>query len=325
MTTREHAADAALNDTVADQARTWVRLLKSGKATTADAAALALWRQADPANEQAFEQAKRDWQELGEGIQAYRARHPKREAAVRQPARRWFLVGSAAAAGAVAAGGAFPIMGLWPSWSELGADYRTRTGELREFELPGQFHVALGARSSLAVKAGGGRVEQVELMGGEAAFQHAVPAQPVEVVAGVARILLGEGGIETRLRDGLVRVACSQGEAELRHPLGVRRLKAGQQVVCGAGTLGEAEPADLERLSAWRRGLLVFRDTPVVEAIADINRYRAGRVVLIGDSLAARRLSGRFRIDEIDQAVDRIAQALGASVKILPGGVRVLS
>ena len=45
----------------------------------------------------------------------------------------------------------------------------------------------------------------------------------------------------------------------------------------------------------WREGVLVFRDMPLSEAVAEINRYRPGRIMVLDDALAARRVSGVSR------------------------------
>ena len=52
--------------------------------------------------------------------------------------------------------------------------------------------------------------------------------------------------------------------------------------------------ADMEQAMGWREGVLVFRDMPLSEAVAEINRYRPGRIMVLDDALAARRVSGAF-------------------------------
>lgn len=64
---------------------------------------------------------------------------------------------------------------------------------------------------------------------------------------------------------------------------------------------------------------------PLADAVAEINRYRPGRILVLGDALAARRVSGRFQIARLDLAIDRISEAFGAHVSTLPKGVVVLS
>ena len=76
--------------------------------------------------------------------------------------------------------------------------------------------------------------------------------------------------------------------------------------------------------TAWRSGVLVFRDTPLADVVGEINRYRAGRVVVIDSHLAQSRLSGRFRIDRLSEVFAQIQEVLGARVTQLPGGIVVV-
>src|SRR5688572_21643242 len=127
---------AAGDDSQSDlltEARAWARKLAVGSPTTQDAEALKQWCAQSADHAQAWRHASTEWQALGEVMQTYRARNPVPTARLQQPARRWFLgaaVGSAATAVAAVAV-IRPPLGLWPSWSELGADYRTATGEQR--------------------------------------------------------------------------------------------------------------------------------------------------------------------------------------------------
>lgn len=52
-----------------DEARDWLVLLTSGRATVADAKALHAWRAQSPEHAQAFEQAKALWQQLAPALQ----------------------------------------------------------------------------------------------------------------------------------------------------------------------------------------------------------------------------------------------------------------
>jgi transmembrane sensor len=185
------------------------------------------------------------------------------------------------------------------------------------------------------VKAGAGNAgRDLRLIAGEAAIQRSAGAAPLALLAGVGRILAGVGTVEVkRVNDGggdRYCVTCTDGVAKLRHPsLGTAlALRARDQVWYDRSRVAEVNAISavgMEQAVAWRRGMVVFRNTPLIEAVAEINRYRSGRVVLSGDALAQRRLSGYFRVDGLDEAVLQIEQVFGASVTRLPGGVVILS
>lgn len=318
--------DPAVAD-IGAQARAWVRLLATGRPTTEDAQAFRQWREQSPAHAQAWTQASREWKEVGEVAEAFRMRHPHAAArtAPARPERRWFLGAAASAAGALGVAAMVrPPMGLWPSWSELGADYRTATGEQRDISLDGQVRLALNTQTSVAVHAGG-ELARIELIAGEAAVQNPRP-QPLEILAGEGRIRLAVGGVEVRRMAGdRVRVLCTDGAAELRHPLRTVALQAREEIAYDAATVGQPSHRAVAGIgSAWRRGMVAFDDTPLAAAVEEINRYRPGRVVLVGEQLAQQRISGRFRIGALDQAIVQIQQLYGAEVRRL-GDVVLLS
>ena len=62
----------------------------------------------------------------------------------------------------------------------------------------------------------------------------------------------------------------------------------------------------------------------LTEAIAEINRYRPGRIILTNAALGARIFNARFRIENIDGVVGQIQQVFGASATSLPGGIVLL-
>jgi transmembrane sensor len=69
----------------------------------------------------------------------------------------------------------------------------------------------------------------------------------------------------------------------------------------------------------------VFRATPVAEVVEEINRYRPGRIILINAALGRKPVTGRFRIDKMDEILSRLELAVSARIQTLPGGIVLLS
>ncbi len=300
------------------EAHAWARALATGAPTTEDGAAFKAWRAQSPAHERAWVDAVRAWRELGRAAQAYASTRPaaaRRGAAEPDRRRRWLLAGGAGAFASLAVAGMLrPPLGLWPSWSEFNSDYRTATGEQRRVALDGQqLTLALNTQTSINVSTRDGAPE-IELVSGEAAIL-ATRSQPCAILAGAARIALANGDIELRRLDGgEVRLRCNAGQVELQHPGGKLALRAGQQVRYTADTL-QAPSALAQDASDWRAGIVSFHDLPLAQAIEEINRYRPGRVVLMNDALARHRLSARYEVKDLDQAIVQIQQLYGASVR----------
>jgi transmembrane sensor len=319
-------------DTIQAEARAWVRRLKAEHPTTEDAAAFKRWRAQSPAHAQAWAQAGSDWRDVEQIGLAYQALHPARSSArgsVRNSARthgvqlgrRLFLGSALSATGAAAfAAIAYPPMGLWPSWSELHADYHTGTGEQRVVDLPGVAELTLNTQTSLSVPAATGAI-RIALLSGEAALQNHGNKR-IELMAGVGRIRFYKS-IEVRRVDDRVHLRCLDGEAQLQHPLHTVALQAGQKISYRREAVEAVGRFDAATVSAWRQGMVEFNDTPLPEAVAEINRYRPGWLVLVNDRLADRRLSGRFRIGALDEAVTQIQTLFNTGVRTV-GGVVLL-
>jgi transmembrane sensor len=74
----------------------------------------------------------------------------------------------------------------------------------------------------------------------------------------------------------------------------VTTITAGEQLVTDAARADHVRAADLERSTSWRRGQLVFDDTRLADAVAELNRYSEVKIELSDPALADLRLSGAF-------------------------------
>jgi transmembrane sensor len=318
--------DADARAALHQEAQAWAVRLKSGATPTSDIAAFHRWRDQSPAHAWAWSETSKNWKALAGLAGAFEQRNPGR---VRRPdpvqRRRRFVFGGLAAGAAACGLGAVAVLhpprGLWPSWPELQADFRTAKGEQRDMALGERTRLILNTQTSVSVlPAQADRTVRLSLIAGEAAV--ATQGVVCDVLAGPTQLSLTDGDVEIRrLPDGQVQAKCNRGRAELRHPGGSTMLLPGQSVRWDphAGAQLASKPA---ADSAWREGWVVFNDLPLADVIAEINRYRAGRVVLVNQDLAARRFSAKFRTDALDDAVGLISQAL--SVKVVRMGDLVL-
>lgn len=313
--------------TLRAEAQTWLRRLHGGEATTADTAALAQWRAISAAHNKAFAEASLLWTVLGDA-----ARHAERahqaSAKLLRPnfaqSRRGFLIGGGAALAASAAGVMVvrPPLGLWPSATELAADYRTGTGERRQIEVAQQIAVELNTRTSLDLRPASAAGVSFELLSGEAAVANR-PGQAanVTVIAGAGASIASNASFNIRKTGSDVRVSCIDGRVDVQCHDRRFALTAGQQIAYGANGNGDVTSADPELVTAWRQGMLMFRRTALADVIDEVNRYRSGRMMLVDSKLAARQVMANFRLDRIDDVIDFIAKAMNLRVRSLPGGV----
>lgn len=308
-----------------------VQQLVSGKATHADLAALKLWRGRSPAHAAAFDEASRFWKAFGPAGENMRRRGlasaglaqcPPQKAISRRMALGGLAMGSVAAA-AVAV--VHPPLALWPSLAEIGADYRTAIGEQRSVTFGGDIAVHLNTRTSIALRQGSEAAEQIELITGEASFAAVQRQRALAVIAANGRALATAARFDVRRAGPSVCVSCLDGQVHVEHRAQVATLVRGQQVRYDGAGLGQIVSMDTDIVTAWLRGVLIFRGTPLAEVVEEINRYRPGRVVVLSAALGRSPVSGRFQIDQMDDLLRSIEQAFGAKVRRLPGGLVLLS
>lgn len=308
-------------DAVLRQARAWARKLAVGRPTAADAQALKRWCAQSPAHAQMWRRASAEWRDMGEVLQAARRKMPERPVA--RPAvahgRRMFMGAAAAAASVVAI--VRPPMGLWPSWSELQADYRTGTGEQLSLDLNAHVRLMLNTQTSLSVTQADPL--RMALIAGEAEIR-SDGGMPLEIEAGGGRLEMRAGCLEIRhLGQEATRIWCSEGEVRLHHAGQVQIVRANETVSYGPGMQAPVRGKE-SAAPGWRQGFVVFHDTPLSDAVAEINRYRSGRVVLMNEALANRRISGRFTIKDVDRVLALIQELYDARIRRV-GDVVLLS
>lgn len=70
----------------------------------------------------------------------------------------------------------------------------------------------------------------------------------------------------------------------------------------------------IERISAWQRGQVSLDNTPLVEAVAEMNRYSDVQIVVDSATGSAIRVSGIFRAGDSDDFAQAIAKSYGLQV-----------
>jgi transmembrane sensor len=277
----------------------WDARLRSPTATDEDRAAFRHWRAASPQNGAAFDTLQAAIGTLRRAA----ADHPElrslreRTLVETRRSRKTFWLAAAAAMPVILALGGY----LW--LREPPGQFATVKGERSTLSLEDGSTVELNTHSRIHVALSpAGRV--VTLLEGQALFDVAPdPRRPFVVVAGDRRITALGTAFDVRLAPGDVTVTTLEGrvavEAVSTAP-GVARqrteLVAGQQLSSRA-TVREALPsvADIEAATSWRRGQLIFRDTPLALAVEEINRYVEPEIVVADAELGALRINGMFR------------------------------
>ena len=321
--------DSSDRRAVEREALSWVFRLHMGDMSEEDTDAMLQWRARNPVHAQALSDAVKLRQRLvgaaGAIVREDAAsmhQTPIRSAQPRM-ARRAFVGGALAASiGAVAL--VRPPLGLWPSLAELGADYRTGTGERRTVALARGVTIELNTRTSIERREDP-RALRVALIEGEIAVDASHPSMAVAVQTDAGEVLAQDARFAVRLVDVGTCVTCMDGRiAVLDRRRRSASVAAGEQLTFDGRSDPATERVNVENAQAWRRGLLVFNGEPLEDVVREINRYRPGRIILTNDKLAAFPVSGTFQLARLDRAVAQIQQVAGAGATKLPGGVVLL-
>jgi transmembrane sensor len=335
----EFDGSKAETDSLAHEAQAWVTHLTSGEATAADAEALNRWRRTSRAHRRAFAEANLLWEKLrlaaaefpgGQASAASVMRHARRQGAGALLDRRALLGGGLAATAAM--GGYLfvdPPLGLWPSFAEMTADYRTGTGQQRRIVFEGSVSVQMNTQTTIAMlerPSGESVVEQIELISGEAAITTGPRgARPFVVMAARGQTIATDARFNVHNDGATVCVTCLEGDVDVEHRGRIARLLAKQQVTYTAEGLTSTTPADPDTVTAWQRGLLVFRNDPLARVIDELNRYRPGKIILMNEEFGRQSVLATFRIDRIDEFVSRLQTVFGLRARSFPGGIVLLS
>lgn len=295
----DHSQSNAASAALEQQAWLWLGRLQ-GQPTPALRAEFEQWLYAAPAHVDAFAVARDLWQlsrpaaaslatEEAVALQHYMQRM--------QPSghrlSRWAGALSMAACLVLAiwAGGWQPANWL----QDLRADHVSPSGQTRPLTLADGSTLLLDADSAVTVTYSEGE-RHVELLRGAGFFQVTPGSVPFVVGAkgGEARVLgtafevrvLGDGA-QVTVAHGRVGVRGGQGSEQLV-------LTAGQRTQFAGGQVAALEPVDAQAQLSWREGRLTFYKAPLGEVLATLGRYYPGRILLLNDELANRRISGSF-------------------------------
>ncbi|QXH47765.1 FecR family protein [Pseudomonas xanthosomatis] len=294
----------------------------------ADSAAFKRWLLQDAAHRRAYAEAEQLWQ-LSEAPAARLAAEQQADLAqyldaIRRPARtahwRRFAV---AACLVLALGGA---AGWQPQhWlQDLRADY-TSGEQVRQVTLADNSQLTLDAGSAVAVDFAHGQ-RRVRLLRGAAYFQVTHTGAPFVVAANGGQVRVLGTQFEVREQGAGTRVTVHSGRVAVTPVPGAppSQLTADQQLVYADGTAGRVEQVDSDSRLAWRQGWLNYYQVPLGQVVDDLRRYYPGRILLLDDALAQRKVSGSFPLDEPLLALDSLGKVLGFERQTVLGRFTVL-
>lgn len=174
--------------------------------------------------------------------------------------------------------------------------YVTATGERLTVTLNDGSQLTLNTQTELRV-AFHRNERTVHLVRGQALFEVAKdPTRPFVVETRQRRFVAVGTAFDVRLEGDRVDVTMIEGVVRVERSAAVpaATIVAGEQLTVDKATEDHVRPADPERVTSWRRGQVIFENTRLADAIAELNRYSEKKIELADPALAELRLSGGF-------------------------------
>lgn len=299
-----------------DEALEWVVRLHTGQVSDQDRCGCEAWQRLSPAHQLAFHNAEALWKEIGHVRAAPRSpTQATRPARLHQHRwwprlRRWSLVAC------------FVLATGWFIWEPLLNQYRLQTahhrtgvGQQEQIVLQDGSRVMLNTDTALNVAFSPERRE-IRLLTGEAAFTVTPDrGRPFMVHSGdVSTRALGTQFV-VHLHPHSVTVTVSEHAVQVSTSLtGTRTplvLHEGQQVSYSEeGGWSPAQEVDSNQILAWQRGKLIVEDQSLGTVVEELNRYRAGRILILNPSLRTLNVTGVFDLTDPDAALRMIQRTL---------------
>jgi transmembrane sensor len=218
-------------------------------------------------------------------------------------------------------------------WSQRPDDYKTVQGERRIIMLADGSKISLDANSEVTVRYSK-TARQLHLLQGQARFDVAHDVErPFSVVAGNQKVIATGTAFNIDMVNQKILVTLIEGHVvvvdEDRHvamPIFKPRwpsqveLSAGQQLAAIPAVPPAIEPANIQRVTAWTNGQIVFDNEELSSVVARVNRYTSTRVVISDPKVATMRISGVLNAGDLGGFVDIVTQYLPVRAAPNPSG-----
>ena len=285
-----------------DAAIEWWLRRKPGGLSGAEQAEFEAWLARCEANRAAFEDISEMCGHIVEMRPVRSARGSEQE-----KRRAWRAPTAALVAASLALFVVFDDLSLF-----LRSDYSAGTGQTKRVTLEDGSRVELDAKSAISVRYAPG-ARRLTLLEGEAWFEVAPdPTRPFVVEAAGGTVTALGTAFDVALEKEHAEVTVTQHRVSIASGGQTMIVEEGQQSAYAKSAAAHpAEPANVERATAWRRGRLMFENRPLGEVVEALGRYHRGHVYFTNPALRSRRVTGIFGTDDPLSALDEIEISLG--------------
>lgn len=198
----------------------------------------------------------------------------------------------------------------WRSWV---AEHQTGVGEQRKIRLSDGGVIDMNTATTMDVNYSQ-QQRAVRLHAGEVLIETATDnqelARPFVVHTPHGRVHALGTRFSVRTEGGRTVVSVLEHAVEITPGQGLHallRLNAGQQVAFSASEIGPVQMDDRTK-HAWARGMLVVVDKRMDNFLAELGRYRKGRIACEA-SIAGLRVTGAYRVADTDHVLESLTMS----------------
>lgn len=209
--------------------------------------------------------------------------------------------------------------------ADLSADHLSGIAERKLVTLPDNSTILMDADTAIAIP-DPANPRRIELLRGTAFFDVRPAAEPFVVTAGDGQTTVYGTRFDVASRNETVTVNLEEGSVVVRsEKLGrEEKLSPGQRVRYSASGMEAATAANISDALGWRQGRYVFEQARLGDVLQEIQRYRGGRIIVIGQELAERRISGSLPLDRPEAALQSLQASAGFQINRLGGRIIVI-
>jgi transmembrane sensor len=317
------------------EAAAWIVRLHGPHRTPELEAGCRAWLAESAENEAQFESVTDIWEAASSRPEAGIPRMARWSPA----SRRWSI-----AAMLVVAIGIVATLGL-KFWSY--PSYSTEIGEQRIVRLVDGTRVTMNSGTKLSIAFTAPK-RRVRLDRGEAFFEVAHDLQrPFVVVAGDRQVTALGTTFDVSYDSNRTAVTLVEGQvsvvavgtaaptlaaperakpttsAGMIFEAGALILSPGERITFSRRSAPKLDEPTLDAVTAWRRGEVVLDKTPLVEAVAEMNRYETTRLIIEDPSTAGLRVSGIYHAGDSTGFARTVAELYGLDVTHEGGQIRL--
>ena len=207
------------------------------------------------------------------------------------------------------------------------ADYHCNAGQQQQISLADGSKILLNTESALSVNFSEHQ-RLITLHQGEGYFKVAADSsRPFVVKTDAGQVQALGTAFDVKQQQQEVSVTVFEHAVKITTTSGEQKdkLLESEQIIFTRDGFKALNHANLQRAAAWHQQIMVFQDKPLAEVVAELDRYRPGKIMIIGDAVKKLPITGVFGIADSDIALQTLQQSLPVKITKFTNNLIIIS